>query len=428
MLSRPARGWLQPFPSLFRIHDGDDSALSSSFRLFFVRFRKSGAHKPKAGSAPKSTQAASKPQSSKQSQTHIMNKKKASLILENGLRFEGWSFGYEGPTDGEIVFSTAMVGYPESLTDPSYSGQILCVTYPLIGNYGVPASEPDSYGLSSNFESERIHARGFVIADYSESYSHWDARMSLSEWLKAEKIPGIYGIDTRELTKVLREQGAMLAKIVPEGCSEDSPIADPNEENQVALVSCKEVIHYGSGEKKVVLVDCGVKHHIIRCLLKRGVEVIRVPWDYDFSSIDYDGLFISNGPGNPNLCQITIDHLKEALKGSKPIFGICMGNQLLSLAAGASVFKLKYGHRSHNQPVRICGTTKCFVSSQNHGFAVDTTSLSPDWEPYFENMNDSTNEGIRHKSKPFFSSQFHPEASSGPVDTEFLFDEFISKI
>lgn len=358
------------------------------------------------------------------------SRKKASLILENGLTLHGWSFGYDGPADGEVVFSTAMVGYPESLTDPSYSGQILCITFPLVGNYGVPDKAMDSYGLSENFESLKIHARGFVIADYSENYSHWDARMSLGNWLKEEKIPGIYGIDTRELTKVLREEGAMLGKIVPEGVSQDFPIHDPNEENQVALVSCKDIIRYASGEgkKKVVLVDCGVKHHIIRCLLKRNVEVIRVPWDYDFNTLEWDGLFISNGPGNPALCQATVDHLRKAMEGDKPIFGICMGNQLLSIAAGAKVFKLKYGHRSHNQPVRLCGSEKCFISSQNHGFAVDTNSLGEDWIPMFENMNDGTNEGIRHKTKPFFSSQFHPEASSGPVDTEFLFDEFISKI
>lgn len=360
----------------------------------------------------------------------MVNHKKAQLVLANGLVLHGWSFGFEGCTDGEVVFSTAMVGYPESLTDPSYSGQILCVTYPLIGNYGVPAREFDQYGLSNNFESEKIHARGFIISDYSENFSHWDARMSLGDWLKSEKIPGVYGIDTRELTKVLREEGAMLGRIVIEGCDIDTsaPIADPNEENQVAIVSCKEVTRYGKGDKKVVLVDCGVKHHIIRCLLSRGVEVIRVPWDYDFSSLDYDGLFISNGPGNPALCSVTVEHIRKAMQEDKPIFGICMGNQLLSIAAGTSVFKLKYGHRSHNQPVMLVGSDKCFISSQNHGFAVDTATLSPDWEPLFVNMNDGTNEGIRHKTKPFFSSQFHPEASSGPVDTEFLFDEFISKI
>ena len=196
----------------------------------------------------------------------------------------------------------------------------------------------------------------------------------------------------------------------------------------MAIVSCREVTHYGSGPKRVVLVDCGVKHQIIRCLVARGIEVVRVPWDYDFNTLEWDGLFVSNGPGNPALCEVTVDHLRKALEGDKPVFGICMGNQLLSRAAGGRTYKLKYGHRSHNQPVRLVGTERCFITSQNHGFAVDTSTLGPDWEPLFVNMNDGTNEGIRHKTKPFFSAQFHPEASSGPVDTEFLFDEFIAKL
>ena len=350
--------------------------------------------------------------------------KKATLFLENGLEFQGFLFGYEQPAHGEVVFSTAMVGYPESLTDPSYSGQILCVTYPLVGNYGVP-TEHFSHGISSYFESERIHVRALIISDYSFNYSHWNAVRSLDTWLKEQKIPGIFGIDTRELTKILREKGAMLGKIVPEGCNGDFSVPDPNLENQVDVVSCKEVIKYGSGEKKVVLVDCGVKHNILRCLIKRGVELIRVPWNYDFNNLEYDGLFISNGPGNPELCGEAVENIRKAMNNDKPIFGICMGNQLLSRAGGAKTFKLKYGHRSHNQPVRMVGSDKCFITSQNHGFAVDNNTLGADWEPLFINMNDGTNEGIRHKTKPFFSAQFHPEASSGPTDTEFLFDEFI---
>lgn len=355
-------------------------------------------------------------------------RKKATLVLGNGRRMEGWSFGSDRSCSGEVVFSTAMVGYPESLTDPSYEGQILCVSYPLIGNYGIPSEKIDENGLCTTFESEKIHVRGLIISDYSEKYSHWDAVKSLDQWLDEQDIPGIFGIDTRELTKMIREEGAMLGKIVPEGCSEDFPFDDPNLENQVAAVSCKEVIEYGSGDKTVVLVDCGVKHRILACLLKRGVKVIRVPWDYDFSTIGYDGLFISNGPGNPAMCTAAVEHIRKAYEEDRPIFGICMGNQLMSLAAGAGTFKLKYGHRSHNQPVRMNGTERCFITSQNHGFAVDTSTLSPEWEPYFTNMNDGTNEGIRHRSKPFFSAQFHPEASSGPVDTEFLFDEFISRL
>ncbi|MBQ5438228.1 MAG: glutamine-hydrolyzing carbamoyl-phosphate synthase small subunit, partial [Bacteroidales bacterium] len=348
--------------------------------------------------------------------------------LEDGREFTGWSFGFEGPSQGEIVFSTAMVGYPESLTDPSYSGQILCVSFPLVGNYGIPEEQLDAEGLCTRFESERIHVRGLVISDYSEKYSHWDAAKSLDQWLKEQQIPGICGIDTRALVQLLRDEGAKLGAIVPEGFPVPTTFADPNLENQVALVSCREVKRYGSGKKRVVLVDCGVKHQIIRCLTSRGVEVTRVPWDYDFNQLEWDGLFVSNGPGNPALCETTVRHLQVALQGDKPIFGICMGNQLLGRSAGGSTFKLKYGHRSHNQPVRLCGTDRCFITSQNHGFALDTATLGPDWEPMFVNLNDGTNEGIRHKTKPFFSAQFHPEASSGPVDTEFLFDEFISKL
>ena len=356
----------------------------------------------------------------------MATRKKATLVLQNGRKMEGWSFGYDGPCDGEVVFSTAMVGYPESLTDPSYSGQILCVTYPLIGNYGIPPMEVDANGICKTFESEKIHVRGLIISDYSEKYSHWDAIKSLGDWLQEQHIPGICGIDTRALTQMIREEGAMLGKIVTEDSDAPFDVADPNLENQVAIVSCKEVIRYGRGDKKVVLVDCGVKHQILRCLVHRGVEVIRVPWDYDFNQLEWDGLFISNGPGNPEHCQVTVEHIRRAMQTGKPICGICLGNQLLGIAAGAKTYKLKYGHRSHNQPVRQVGTDRCYITAQNHGFALDERTLPADWEPYFINMNDGTNEGIRHKSLPFFSAQFHPEASSGPEDTEFIFDDFIS--
>lgn len=216
----------------------------------------------------------------------------------------------------------------------------------------------------------------------------------------------------------------MLGRISIEGCA-DVENYDPNKENLVGKVSCKEVIEYGEGEKTVVLVDCGTKNNIVRCLANRGVKVVRVPWDYDFSQINYDGLFISNGPGDPDMADKTVENIRKALSGDKPICGICMGNQLLAKAAGAKTYKLKYGHRSHNQPVRQEGTNRCFITSQNHGFAVDNSTLPSDWEPLFINMNDGTNEGIRHKTKPFFSAQFHPEACSGPLDTEFIFDDFI---
>ncbi len=348
----------------------------------------------------------------------------AVLILEDGTAFHGKSFGYAGSTAGEVVFNTAMTGYPESLTDPSYEGQILVTTYPILGNYGVPPRR-EKDDVSEYYESDHIHARAIVAQDYSWEHSHLQADRSLAQWLEEEKIPGIFGIDTRALTKLLREKGSMLGKIIVDGAP-DVDFYDPNVENLVAKVSCKQVEEHGSGTKTVVLVDCGVKHNIIRCLTRRGVKVIRVPWDYDFTSVPYDGLFISNGPGNPDMVDKTVEHIRKAIKIGKPICGICMGNQLLSKAAGARTYKLKYGHRSHNQPVRRVGTDTCYVTSQNHGFAVDNDSLPSDWEPLFVNMNDGTNEGIRHKTRPFFSAQFHPEASSGPKDTEFLFDEFIN--
>ncbi len=351
---------------------------------------------------------------------------RAIIILEDGTTFEGKSMGYPASTAGEVVFNTAMTGYPESLTDPSYEGQILVTTYPILGNYGVPPRGEES-GVSNYYESDHIHAKAIIAQDYSWDHSHWQADRPLSQWLNEEKIPGIYGIDTRALTKHLRDKGSMLGKIIIEG-SEDIPFYDPNLENLVAKTSCCAIEHHGNGKKTVVLVDCGVKHNIIRCLTRRGVKVVRVPWDYDFTSIPYDGLFISNGPGNPDMVDTTVKNLRKALEIGKPIFGICMGNQLLGKAAGAKTYKLKYGHRSHNQPVRRAGTDKCYVTSQNHGFAIDNSTLPPCWEPLFINMNDGTNEGIRHKNLPYFSAQFHPEASSGPRDTEFLFDEFISML
>ncbi|MCF0178398.1 MAG: glutamine-hydrolyzing carbamoyl-phosphate synthase small subunit [Bacteroidales bacterium] len=359
--------------------------------------------------------------------------KKASLILANGMSFDGYAFGSVRPTQGETVFSTAMVGYTETLTDPSFKGQLLCITYPLIGNYGVPEAIADENGLLEGFESEQIHVQGLIISDLSEQYSHWSAVSSLDEWLKKNDIPGIMGIDTRELTQVIRENGSMMGQIVIEGESAQPWGEDPNNRNLIAEVSCKEVMRYGvGGSKKVVLVDCGVKHNILRCLLKTGMEVIRVPWDYDFNADDtindYDGLFVANGPGNPEYAVATVEHIRQTMEIGKPVFGICMGNQLLARAAGASTYKLKYGHRGHNQPVRMMGTHHCFITSQNHGYAVDNATLSEEWEPWFVNLNDGTNEGIRHKSKPFFSVQFHPEASSGPLDTQYLFNLFASML
>ena len=296
-------------------------------------------------------------------------KRKAKLILEDGTEFCGWSFGFEANTVGEVVFNTAMTGYPESLTDPSYAGQILVTTFPLIGNYGVPDTGMGRDGLPLFMESEKIHVKALIVADYSQDYSHWNAVESLASWLKREKIPAITGIDTRRLTKVLREHGVMMGRIetysLPQEREGSDNLQDYGSVNWVESVSCKEVITYNKGAgKRVVLVDCGVKANIIRCLVRRGIEVIRVPWDYDFNQLEFDGLFLANGPGDPERCEKTVEHIRTFLQNNdvRPCMGICLGNQLLARAAGAKTYKLKYGHRSHNQPVRRVGTTKCFIT------------------------------------------------------------------
>ena len=356
--------------------------------------------------------------------------RKVTLLLSDGTSFHGRSFGYEAPVAGEVVFNTAMAGYPESLTDPSYAGQLMALTYPLVGNYGVPPKDVDSNGIPVFLESGRIHVSALIVSDYCDTPSHWNSQETLGGWLKREKVPGITGIDTRELTKVLRENGVMMGKIIFDDEPDNIPDAKYEGINFVEKVSCREVIEYNKdqGGKKVVLVDCGVKDNILRNLISRGVHLIRVPWDYDFNTLSFDALFLANGPGNPETCGATVEHVREFLANPqvRPLMGICMGNQILAKAAGARIYKLKYGHRSYNQPVRMAGTEKCFVTSQNHGYAVDSASLPSDWQELFVNMNDGSNEGIRHISNPWFSSQFHPESFGGPLDTEFLFDDFVN--
>lgn len=364
---------------------------------------------------------------------------KAALVLEDGTRYEGVSFGHPQSSAGEVVFNTGMVGYPESLTDPSYCGQILACTFPLVGNYGVPGGAAsgdhfDQDGMERHLESWKIHARGLVVCDYSAKYSHWNASRSLDQWLRDEKVPGITGIDTRALTKRLRERGSMLGKIIVE--DRDVPTYDPNHENLMPQVSVKEPRLYkaragmsgGASRGRIALYDCGSKHNIVRCLLNRGLDVLRLPWDHDLSGEKVDGVMMSNGPGDPTYADKTIAQVRAILNRGIPTFGVCLGNQLLALAIGAKTYKLKYGHRGQNQPAIEVGTNRCFMTSQNHGFAVDEATLPSDWKPWFINLNDKTNEGIRHASGRFRSVQFHPEASPGPVDTAYLFDDFAGSI
>jgi carbamoyl-phosphate synthase small subunit len=369
----------------------------------------------------------------------------ASLILQDGTTFRGESFGAEIDTDGEVVFNTGMVGYPESMSDPSYRGQILTFTYPLIGNYGVPSEERNEWGFSKNYESENIHVRGIIVSTESRDFSHFQAVSSLHEWMKHHKIPGISGVDTRALTKKLRETGVMLGRIVQdhrEAISDQRSaisIEDPNERNLVAEVSCKEVVTYepklpeGLSEPVATIIayDCGIKRNILRSWLGRGVRVHRVPWNFDLrsSNLRYDGVFVSNGPGDPKKADKTIEQMRWVIEQDKPTFGICLGNQLLALAIGGDTYKLKYGHRGANQPCIEWEdgkpTKKCIITSQNHGFAVDAKKLPKDWSVWFTNANDGTVEGIRHTSGKFFSVQFHPEATPGPEDASYLFDEFL---
>jgi carbamoyl-phosphate synthase small subunit len=356
----------------------------------------------------------------------LAKRKTGRLVLEDGTTYKGELFGAPKSTAGEVVFNTGMVGYPESLTDPSYSGQILVFTQPMIGNYGVPEPKRDEFGLPFGLESEKIHVLGVVIGDLTERYEHPGHTRSFEEWLASEGIVGITGIDTRALTKRLREKGTMLGKIVSGRGT--LPFRDPNKTNLVHGVSLREVTSYGKSDKKVVLLDCGVKLSIIRSLLKRGLEVTRVPWDYDFLPLladSHGGIVLSNGPGDPKMAPDAVKNLKRAFRLGKPIMGICLGNQVMALAAGFDTYKLKYGHRSQNQPAVESESGRCYITSQNHGYAVKEGSGPRSWRVWFENGNDGTVEGITHRSKPFFAVQFHPEATPGPTDTGFLFDRFV---
>ncbi len=346
-----------------------------------------------------------------------------TLELEDGTRFSGTSFGALVPASGEVVFTTGMVGYDLSLTDPSFRGQILVCTYPLIGNYGVPPAGSDA------FESDRIQAAGLVVSTLSSDTSHAGYPRSLDAWLKAEGIPGVQGIDTRALTLRLRERGTLLGRLLPAGtASVDVPLVDPNRQHVVAEVSIKVPVLHGKGSRRVVLVDCGAKRSIVRGLVERGVEVLQVPHDHDYTGEAWDGLLVSNGPGNPEQCRATIAVLRRALALGKPVFGICLGAQLLALASGARTYKLRYGHRGQNQPCREAGSPRCVLTSQNHGYAIDPDTLQGDWEVWFTNANDGSVEGLRHRRRPYSAVQFHPEARPGPHDSDGLFDRFVAEL
>ncbi len=350
--------------------------------------------------------------------------KTATLVLKDGTKLQGKSFGADIACAGEVVFNTGMMGYPESMTDPSYSGQILAFTYPLIGNYGIGGECKSSEGISKRFESNKIQVKGIIVSQYSENHSHWDAKKSLGDWLKKQNIPAITGIDTRALTQKIREHGTIVGKIITE--KEDPEYYDPDTENQVAKVSIKKPKLYKRGTKKIICIDCGMKNNILRSLLNRNLTVNRVPWDYDFieAGEKFDGIFITNGPGDPSFLEPLVNIIKKALKLKKPIFGICMGAQILGLAAGAKTYKLKFGHRSQNQPCIDVDTEHCYITSQNHGFAIREKSLQPGWKVWLKNANDNTIEGIKHKTLPYMACQFHPEATPGPTDTDHFFDIF----
>jgi carbamoyl-phosphate synthase small subunit len=344
---------------------------------------------------------------------------KPKLILSDKTTLEGESFGYEHSRSGEVVFTTGMTGYPQAFTDPSFAGQILVMTYPLLGSYGVPEK--------SLWESAKMQIFGLVVSDYIDTPSHYQSIQTLGKWLKKEKVPGLIIKDTRFLAQHLRTEGAMLGKII---IDKDIPYYDPNSVNIVAEVSRKKITVEGTGKKTVVLIDCGAKRNIQDCFLKRGVKVITVPWDYDIfennSKLKFDAVFISNGPGDPKMADKTIATVKKSLEQKIPTMGICLGNQILALAAGGDTYKLKFGHRSQNQPCIDITTNRCYITTQNHGFAIN--KIPDGFTPWFINANDNTNEGIQHETLPFLAVQFHPESTPGPLDTQWIFDYFIEKI
>uniref|UniRef100_A0A8C8T1Q0 carbamoyl-phosphate synthase (ammonia) n=2 Tax=Pelusios castaneus TaxID=367368 RepID=A0A8C8T1Q0_9SAUR len=343
----------------------------------------------------------------------------ANLVLDDGTKMKGYSFGHPSSAAGEIVFNTGLAGYTETLTDPSYLGQILTMVNPIVGNGGVPDTAAlDEMGLSKFLESDGIKVSGLLVLDYSNEYSHWRAVKTLGQWLQEEKVPALCGIDTRMLTKIIRGKVR-------------SPSVVPNTASQMSEKTTDNIKVFGKGNPiKIVAVDCGLKYNTIRLLVKRGAEVHLVPWNHDFTKMEYDGLFLSGGPGDPMQARELIQNLKKVLESDRqePLFGVSMGNLITGIAAGATSYKMPMANRGQNQPVMNLTNGQAFITAQNHGYALESSTLPAGWKPLFVNVNDQTNEGIMHETKPIFAAQFYPEASAGPTDTEFLFDSFFSLI
>jgi carbamoyl-phosphate synthase small subunit len=369
-------------------------------------------------------------------------RQKCTLSLSNGDSFEGDLIGAPFSVSGELVFTTGMVGYSEALTDPSYFGQVLLFSYPLIGNYGIP-SLPKNLAIenSRGFESSKVHAAAVIVAVDSSEAFHWTSHQTLDPWLKEQGVPGITGIDPRHLIHLIRENRGLSVRLTPEsptgvrsfgkglGSQKANDFYDPSAHEVLSAVSCKEPYRIGKGRKRIAVVDCGVKWNILRQLLQVGdVELEVLPWDYDLSRSDASGWLLSNGPGDPMKTGDLVARVALLLKGDRPILGICLGHQILALASGAKTARMAYGHRSHNQPVQLVGTRKGFITSQNHGYVVDDKTLGSDWAAWFVNANDQTIEGIKHKTKPFYSVQFHPEACGGPRDTGWIIEQFVKEI
>ncbi|MFX1357348.1 MAG: glutamine-hydrolyzing carbamoyl-phosphate synthase small subunit [Promethearchaeota archaeon] len=364
----------------------------------------------------------------------------AVLMLQDGRYFQGIGFGATKIVDGEIVFTTITgAGYNETLTDPSYKGQIVVMTHPLVGNYGVPAWEKDEFGIIKYFESDSIKVSGFVVNECCKNPSHYESSKTLNEFLLEEDIPGIEWIDTRAITKILREEGVQLGLLavlnpgdkpnIEELKEKVKNIIDPNLRQLASEVSTNEVIIYKPPNPigKLVVLDMGVKFNIIRNFVKRGLEVVIVPYSFSYKKImEYkpNGVFISNGPGDPAIYKNAINTARTLIENNIPTMGICLGNQIIGLAAGGSSYKLKYGHRGGNKTVINPETQQCYITSQNHGFCVKGFEENG-FKEFLRNIDDNSNEGLIHEKKSIFAVQFHPEASPGPLDSLYLFDKFI---